>query len=144
MISKADSLTHTQKGSEPDSAHFLKSGFMQDAWVARRRALHRGRVKAKRRKQARTDEHRSNAAALNRAHDTLVVEDSRQLRVRERQRPEAQIGRCVGHRAKDKLNSVDHLVHHDFAEVKLFAVAAVAARRRAGNCGLKLQVRSFD
>lgn len=62
---------------------------------------------------------RSASHGLCDSHDEdSVVEDSAQLRVCQRERPEAQVRGSVGHRPKHELDRVDHLVHHNLAEVE--------------------------
>lgn len=50
------------------------------------------------------------------ALEELVEEDQRQLGVGQRQGPETQLGRGVGHAAQHELDGFDHLVHEQLAE----------------------------
>jgi len=62
------------------------------------------------------------ARPRHRGHENAVPEHGGELRVRQRQRPEAEVRRGVGHRAQHELDGVDHLVHQHIAELELTAV----------------------
>ena len=51
-----------------------------------------------------------------------LVEDRRELLVRERERPQPEVARGVGDGAEDELDGVDDLVHHHLAKVELIGV----------------------
>lgn len=64
----------------------------------------------------------SACARLHAKHQHPVIEDSRQLGVCQRKRPQPQVTGGVGHCSQHKLDGVDHLVHQDLAKVKLLVL----------------------
>lgn len=82
---------------------------------------------------------------LDRVNQQHVPEHRRQLRVREGQRPESQVGGGVGHGAEHELDRLDQLVDHELAKLELLAVVAVTAVTalavRGLFLGLALRVR---
>jgi hypothetical protein len=77
--------------------------------------------------KALTDEDGDRVVQSNGHHKHAVVEHGRELAVRERQRPQPQVGGRVGDRAQHKLDGVDHLVHHHLAKIKVVPMAVAAA-----------------
>ena len=75
----------------------------------------------------RTDKERPGLAGdglLDAGDEHAVVEHGAELRVRQAERPQAQVGGRIRHRAQHELDGVNHLVHYDLAEVKLAYGAA--------------------
>lgn len=83
--------------------------------------------------QDQTVHHR--ASIHRKSHrERLVEKNERELLVRKRKRPDTQVGRGMGHCAKDKLNGFDDLVDEYLSELELLPVARrrVACRRLFG------------